>query len=333
MPLHRSYGDYSGPVTQGTAVYSPVHIVGHLERAFYITSMVECCAKFGSIVGYDGTGVTAGLHQAILVYPKELADDDFQPKDDQGSLVELLSLIQATKYFPEKDELFAEFAKNSWELKNGAFYYTKQKMVKVKGRDINCRPGTLVYGADLRDTVTPIGGKVPSSGPQWVQACDWQQLFHTVFSNSKTFDVQIKFGMDHNKKAVQNRKLENGQSIASFIYGNLDVSNMFHDCTELDMAMTMWASHGVNAPAIAFKFLNQAITKTKFPGYSSATGIQKNALGKELIRLMGTSTYGRWNESEKNGRYQRTRQVMKSSGFWAAANFNPGACMAPDLPG
>ena len=54
----------------------------HLDRASRLTAEVESGGRFGSVMSYDGTGMTAGIHQAIAVYPKNLKD--------QGPLWKLL---------------------------------------------------------------------------------------------------------------------------------------------------------------------------------------------------------------------------------------------------
>ena len=68
--IHMSYKEYSGPRITGVADYS-LRSNTHLERIFWVTSYVEAGAKFGGVNMYDGCGATAGLHQSILVYPKD----------------------------------------------------------------------------------------------------------------------------------------------------------------------------------------------------------------------------------------------------------------------
>lgn len=331
-PKFRAYGDFSGPVIMGSVPYRPIHIVGHWERAFYITSLVECNAMMGSVVMYDGTVVTAGLHQAILVYPQQLAKENFQASDDQGSLVKLLTMIDTIPHFSTKDDLWGEMAKNSWKLQEGRLVYTQEKPVTFPKRIIRCRPGETVLGADLRNTICAPNGKVPSSGPQWVTACDWAQMFSAVMSDPRTFDMQIKFGMDSTVDTCKSRKVGN-VSVLQFMYNGEVITQPFADCSELDLAMTMYHSHAVNAPAIANKCLNAAMVSTKFPGTKAASLEQKRSLAKALVTNMGTSDYGQWDDDLPNGRYQRTRSCMMQSKFWPDSFFSPTGIMPKDLVG
>lgn len=332
VPRHRVYKEFSGPVVYGTVAYNPIHVVGHWERAFYITSMVECNGLFGSVNLYDGTCVTAGLHQAILVYPKALATENFKAADDQGSLVALLSDISKIQHLTPMDHLQLEMVAHSWALRAGKLVYTKPKQIHIGSRIVHCKPGDLVYGADLRDTMCPPNGKVPKIGAQWAVSCKWAKLFAAVFSDPKTFDAQIKFGMDHNENVAKTRRVNN-RTVADLMYaGNLTATKPFSS-TALDIAMTMYFSHAVNAPAIANRCLTEAVTKTQFPGLAASTTAHQEATGRDLIKRMGTSSYGSWDDDLKNGRYQRTRTFMMKSAFWGADNFLPSGPMPANFPG
>ena len=90
----KKFKHYSGPRIVGKKNFILVENPTHLEKALYLTSIVESGAKFGTIVMFDGTGVTAGLTQAIAVYPRELQHEDNNALDDQGPLWKLLSRME-----------------------------------------------------------------------------------------------------------------------------------------------------------------------------------------------------------------------------------------------
>ena len=97
MPKIRrlKYKNYAGLQIKATVPVkiSPYGMQEHLGRAAYLTEQVESNGMYGSVMNYDNTGMTAGLHQAIAVYPKELEDKDFNAADDQGPLWKLLRRI------------------------------------------------------------------------------------------------------------------------------------------------------------------------------------------------------------------------------------------------
>lgn len=319
---HVTYRSYSGPKISGAVKYIPSPTATHWERVFNVTTAVESgSGGYGAIVGYDGTGITAGLHQAILVYPKELANEDYESSQDQGSLVQLLRLFEFIPNFPERDKLWYEFKLNGWYVApDNKIRYTIGKAVKVRNKLISVSPGDVVFGAELRNTITGFEGKVPKTGPLWDNACKWATLFHKVFVNPVTFPIQIKFGMDHSKHSSMSMRLKNGLSVSQFIYGSSDSQEPFIDCPELDIAMTVFWSHSVNAPAIAKKCLQKAVDQTKFQGYKVGN---KKDFGKVLLKILGTTQYGRWDDDVVGGRYQRTRDIMMktSCSLWEPKHF------------
>ncbi len=314
-PKHVSYGNYSGPLIKGTFSYKPSANPGHLDRAFYITCMVETNAIVGSVQAYDGCSITCGLHQAILTYPKELANEDHKPEDDVGPLAELLVHLSHVQPFPELDALAKAFADEGWSLGHDSlFRYTRPKTFPLNGKQVSVKVGDVVYGAEIRNTITPIGGKVPNKGKYWEQSCKWAKLFHAVFAHPRSVQTQVNFGIEHMAKVCKNQKVT-GKPLSLVLYGK-GGQEPFSGCPELDLAMTVYHSHSVNAPAIALQKLNQAIDQTKFPGVLSSSLDQQLSLAKTFLRLIGTSTYGKWNHMEPNGRWQRTRTICLNTKYW-----------------
>lgn len=313
-----SYKEYSGPRITGVADYS-LRSNAHLERIFWVTSYVEAGAKFGGVNMYDGCGATAGLHQSILVYPKEVAMEDFAAEDDQGSLG---AMIAGMPDCHDKEVLQWAFAKEGWDLRgDGKLYYTKDRQVRLGSKLVSAKAGQQVYGAELRNTMTPTAGKVPAVGDNWKTACYWATLLHNLFKNPATYEYQVKCGLGYIEK--DSRRLKIGtNSILDVVYGGSMSTPL---SPELDLAMTLFFGHAVNSPATALKCLNLA-----------AAGAKKDPklLAPSLARILGTTSFGRWSASlGKVSRWNRTRAAMlklnESTKFWDLKLFDYGGIIPP----
>jgi hypothetical protein len=93
---------------------------------------------------------------------------------------------------------------------------------------------------------------------------------------------------------------------------------------EQDLAMCIYHSHSVNGPAPARTALKAALAKAP---------ARTDQFPATLVRLLGTSRYGRWHDEpgEKNNRYDRTRGAARKSGLWDARHFAKGGIMPVDL--
>jgi hypothetical protein len=321
--VHASYKDFSGPRVLGVTKYNPSATASHWERAFAVTSIVESGGYFGALALFDGTSCTGGLHQTILTYPKELASEDFRAEDDQGDLPKLLKLFEYLPNFSQYAQLTYEFKKQGWYVAQDAkIRYTIGKPTIINDKTVTVKPGDIVFGQELRNTITPLNGKVPSSGKYWLESCRWATLFHNVFAHPSTFPIQVKFGIDHSINSSRRIKLSNGLSVSQFIYGSTDSSEPFYDCPELDLAMMLFWCNSVNAPGHATKILNQTVKQIGFTGYKVGN---KKDFGKVLIRNLGTSNFGRWSYTDATGRYQRTRnaimELAKTCPLWKDEHF------------
>jgi hypothetical protein len=324
VPVWKSYGKYSGPTILGK-VSIPSPTTGNtLDRQHWLTMRVETGATYGSVVMFDGTAVTAGADQFILVYPKELANEDLKAADDQGPLGKLvarLCAIQDVGMQPPINALLSAFAAAGWTLSPvGELRYSKAQSVALVGRKIQVNAGELVHGAVLRDTVTPVGGAVPKAGVAWQQSAKWCQLFHELFVHPAGYSTQSQYGREHLVKAYRAPRLKIApKSVEMAVFGR-DVSAVkIGECgPELDLAMGVWYSNSVNAPAIALSCLERALVGGKGADFP-----------RRLIRELGISTYGRWNAMEPNGRYQRTRRLALASNLWPRALFEGRSAIMP----
>lgn len=305
-----SYNKYSGPLIHGSTPYIPdePRKSYHVDRAFWLTSKVETGGKFGAVMAFDGTAMTAGLDQHIAVYPKELASEDHNAADDQGSLWKLVRQLETPGDSTSIANLYEALSDCGW-------YVSQDGWLRYKTTQNSHKAGDLVFGKEIRDTFTPIGGDVQTTQQKEI-ATKWILLFHAVFSNPKGFKTQSEFGKTH---LVERTKRHN----IGWAYNNMELTALTIQqlSYEHDLAMCMYQAHSVNAPAIALKLLNQS-------------RVNNSLDPKKLIKLLGTSTYGRWDDDLPNGRYQRTRLAAKNSGLWPSSLFDGiSAIMPRDLPG
>jgi len=329
-PRWQSFGRFSGPWIGGTTIIPPPSSLLTADRQHWLTTRVETGATFGTVVMFDGTTVTAAPDQFILTYPAELANEDFNAADDQGLLGKLLARLFALPdpgIQPAANALKTAFAAAGWYLSPlGELRYLTDHSVALVGRKIQVKAGDLVHGAVLRDTITPVGGAVPQTGPAWEQSAQWCRLFAALFSSSAGFAVQDAYGRERLLKMYKApRKQTLAPCVELAVFGKDLSSVRVTECgPALDLAMAVWYSNSVNAPAIALTCLQQAIVG----------GAHRPDFPARLLRALGSSNFGRWNAKDPNGRYQRTRRLAIASSLWPPSLFEgPSAIMPVRLEG
>lgn len=313
---------YSGPWVSGTVPIPPPtgdRAAYHVDRSYWLTAKVESGAKFGAVVMYDGTAATCGPDQHIAVYPKELSDEDYNAADDQGGLWKLLRRLETVQGGAEfeavTEALFAKLRARGWYLsQDGVVRYAQDGEADVRGRKIVVKAGDLVHGANLRDELTPAGGKVPTAGDQWEKSKAWALAFHRLFVHPDGHKAQIEFGKEHLVERSRRRQL------APYTSREITALRVGDGWSEdLDLAMCIYQSNSVNAPAIAVRAL---------------ASVGQAVPARALIRALGNNAYGRWDDDIPGGRYQRTRDAARASGLWSPSLFEgPSAVMPKDLPG
>lgn len=306
----------------------------HVERAYWLTTKVETGATFGTVIAYDGTGMTAGPDQHIAVYPKELASEDFNPADDQGGLWHLLRRLEVAgdapaDYYHLIGELWRFFKESmgGYVAQDGVLRYLEAGSYMFDGsRDRSYNPGSPVFGHHIRASLTPTPGpnkglgQVPSLGQAWEQSAHVAELFHKLMSHPSGFRIQTEFGKEHLVKRQAGR---GAKAIASsYGFRNLTALRVDHDgwSEDLDLALSMYQSNGVNAPAIA----NQALDRVW-----AQHGRLTSGFARALVRELGNSTYGRWDDDIPSGRYQRTRSAAMGSGLWSKSLFEGSTAIMP----
>jgi hypothetical protein len=345
--LHRKFRTYSGPLIYGKKQAPDFEVKSHCRRAVLLTEGVETGYRLGSIMAADGTAMTAGRGQHILVYPRELAHEDFNPLDDQGGLGALLRRLEVDAPSEALEVLWAAFRAKGWYVaQDGKLRWLDGGRTKVKSRWMEHAAGSVVHGALLRDTLTPLRGQVPKSGEKWEQAKRWAIWFHGVFSDPGSSETQLDFEEAHLIDRICHRKYRfrdshRPETVAQVVYGitqesgdrmeDLSVSNLSF---ELDLAMCVFHSHTVNAPAIAYRKLREALSATGFVGKRGRGTAGEIALARDLLRRLAKTQYGRWNEELEHGRWNRTRARARESKMWPPEFFSSGRTRgsAPLMP-
>lgn len=301
-PKFVKYKSYSGFLIRDNCTpYSKPETLNHMDRALYLTSLVEVGGKFGLVQSYDGAAMSAGIEHKIAVLPRTL---------DQGSLWEMLNDIRVgvpLSSCPPLEKLLNAFKKVGWTLDSAGVLRDSQTGSKITGRAI-------------RNEFTPIDGKVPEQGSFNDKARDWIILFHELFNHPATFHVQIesakKFLLLSNKVIeTEAYKAIRGVQNPSILVVNQNMTE------EQDLAMCVYHSHSVNAPRPARDCLT----------LSKPTNLKD--WPKRFLRILGTKSYGAWKDTvDGNNRYDRTRLLAMKSDLWSERLFvGPNAIMPKDL--
>lgn len=321
-----TFNKYSGLRIKGTKqIEFESHL--HLDLASYITTQIESGGVYGTVINYDGTGMTAGSHQAIAVYPRN-AHKGFK---SQGPLWKLLSRIGSLDPTPLA----------LVDILDMMYDYGL-----ILGEDGRVRYGDIgVYptGLYLQEFFGTPKGKLVSKGEDRIRAEDLILAFHDLFSHPSTFKLQERWGLEHFVKASERTKLRfstrtKDLTIQQAIYDPLTDSHVSlasivgDDCidSEVNLAMCMFWSYYVNAPGMALKKLCQAVDAV-----DRRTSTWRYDLPKMIVRKLGTSSYGRWDDDIDNGRYQRTRREMMkcSEVIFPKGLFRKDGIMPKDFPG
>lgn len=325
----KAYGKFSGPYLSGGS-QAPVLTTApgdsFLHRVLWLTTQVECGGRYGVINMSDGSGITAGLIQAIATYPRDLGA--------QGPLFKLLGRVnQVMDINIYIGQLLEE---QGWRL-------TPSGVLTDHG-------GTPISGGAFRKVVAPKDGVVPKDGGNRLTAERWCVGFHSIFSHPDSFRVQRQYGLEHFEKVITRHKAIIHYALDRVLRAgtlkDLALSGFTPNSTrpftheECDLAYAFMLSNVVNAPTLAFSAFEKALEKFVMEQYQ--TGIKLEVLSdslpyiaqspefaRELIVTM-TRMRDRWDDDVKSSRYQRSRTAAMSQ--WPSAFFEPGGIMAADLP-
>lgn len=307
--LWRKYKSFSGPLVRpdkGKAkkIDQPNYTnSSFLQRALWLTSMVECGGKFGLINMYDGTAITAGLHQAALVLPRSLSK--------QGPLYKVLWRMNQANV-----------------LGTGIYQMLIDHKWKISPTGLIEDTGCVLRPEEIRNTLTPTDGQVSQTGLAWQQSSAWAKAFFETFSDPKTFDIQISLGEEHLIKRITKFKSKRFfdkrtlQEVA-FYRGVYD-RYPFYGASDLVHAAFM--SFVVNAPSWAYKAYDKTLKELDLDViFYDDDELFGRALIKNLCR------YSKWDDDRRNGRYQRTRRYAMK--VWPEYLFEDDGVMPKDIPG
>jgi hypothetical protein len=309
-----NFRDYRGLSMKGTVLLGTEDSSTHLDEISWLTAQVESNGRFGSVMNYDGTGMTAGIHQAIAVYPKAVRDNNL--KNDQGPLWKLMSRMRAVGLLGDIESHMGEY---------GVYLSNDSKCLWDQ-------TGRIVDGKFIRSMFTgDEGGVMPTSGRGRRECTRWVKEFHEAFSDQAGFGVQLHYGAEHfekmSRKALRYCKDPEvvDRSILEVFYGGTPLSSVADLPEHYSLAMSMFWSHSVNAPGFALKRLCRQVADKYLQDVLDKTETASRA----IIRALGDTPFARWDDGLKNGRYQRTRTYAKRR--WDASLFWDDGVMPKEL--
>ena len=272
------YQQYSGCKISGTVPVPKPSNKLHMERAYYLTAMIEA-PTYGAINSYDGTGMSGGPLHNIAVYPSDL---------EQGSLFYLLRKIKETvTSVPAIIALEKAYYEQKW-------YLASDGKLRTLGS------ATLVKGKNIRDIFTPPEGRVPKTGPLWETAKKWAILHYNVLSAPATFETQKNFAIDW--------LIATQKETEDLFYQGRDVKKLSIDNLPLeeDLALCVYHCYSVNAPAPAKTELLDALKR-------SQRGAQ---FAKVLIAELAKNTFGNWENRYVRTRNEALKSGLWPSEFF-----------------
>lgn len=303
------YKAYSGLKMTGTTKVSKPTTRLHMERAYWLTAMLEA-PLYGSVQSYDGAAMSGGPLHNIAVYPRSMT---------QGSLFPLLRRLEAA-FVPQIIPLWSAFKAVQW-------------YVARDGKLRNINNGALISGRAIRNEFSPNHGKVPKHGAARKQATRWIRLFHTLLSHPDSYGVQKEYAIDYliKTRSSDEKKFYKRQDLqllrAAESREEKSTSMTLH--LALDLAMCVYHSHSVNGPAPA----KSVLLKTLDQHNPSSHPV---LFAQRLIYNLGKKRYGRWRDTtDGKNRYDRTRYWARAGGLWPEEFFeaqSKGGLMPANLP-
>lgn len=281
----------SGPHAAGLEVFErPLRPELHAHRAVWLSGQLEA-PRWGSVQGYDGCGMSAGLLHNTALLPGGPAGLT------QGSLWKLLDTMRKhpqSAAEPTVVALFQRIGACGWDI-------AAHGMVVGKG---TLKP--VAASAILRE-LSPPDGSVPQSGASWQKASSWAELFHAAFAAPATRAAQVEYAA---RWLSNDRRGEEHRVYALFANGHdfLDLPAAGLP-PELDLAMCIYHAFSVHNPEHARSALAAALQK--------ADAGDAGKLARGIVLALANRT-PRW----KAKRYPRTRAALKSAAaqaLWPAA--------------
>jgi len=297
------YGKYAGLRILG-GIERVRTVDTHLDRAEWLTSMVESDGMYGSVFSADGTGMTASIGQLVAVYPRML-DDDIK-RNDQGPLWKFLWRLGTAS----NPSLPREYVTITSRLRHMGWHLSPDG--KVYWPD-----GRLISGTEMRFELTgDSNGVMPVKGKGRMRAEWWANAFHELFAQHATFKAQHNFTKEHFAKRASRVPLrfclDKHPTLVEAVYDGRPLSTVAIPLnSSLDLAMAVYWSHSVNAPGKALRVICKALNRATMTPHIILDNITEDTFAEHLIKALAKTKYGRWHWTEKSGRYQRTRNAAK----------------------
>ena len=295
-----TYRIYSGCVIRdNSTTYPNPNTTVHMDRAVYLTSLLETAGRFGVVQSYDGCGMSAGLEHNVSV---------LRNTEEPGSLFGAINFIRMNvkeSDCPPLTALLSAYKDVGWLLDASGVL-----------RDVKRRQ--KISGAVIRNEFTPDNGTVPETGPKWEQAKRWALLYNALFNHPATFHAQVESAkrgllLGNKQGEVATYKVITGVDDPSALVAGTNITH------EQDLAMCVYHAHSVNAPSIAKVCL------------SDSKPDNTSDWPKRLIHILGTKSYGNWKDTTTNSsRYDRTRTYSKNSGIWTPELFTGVNAIMPE---
>lgn len=283
---YRKWGKFSGPriIGDGPKIELPEN-PSFWDKTSYLTALVEGGNRIGTVIGYDGTGTTAGIHQAVACFPRDL--------DAQGPLFKLLWRIDHVIPITGYTALDDLFRKNGWTL-------------APPGELVYIGNGKKVTGKEYRDVVTPVHGVVPDAGDLWMDACKWARAWHEVFSDERTLRVQMQYGLEKLVKFCQRARMNTGFTVEELAFANGIRNPEPFDSGVAELAHAIYFSFSVNAPAWA-RFTYSRLSEGLAFGNDVA---DSDKFGVGLVRALRRKN-DKWEH-----RMDRTLKIIRQEKLW-----------------
>jgi len=313
------FGKYAGLRIRG-GIARALPEATHLDRAEWLTSMVESDGMYGSVFSADGTGMTASIGQLIAVYPRML--DDNIKRNDQGPLWKFLWRL-GTASNPNLPQEYVTIMDRLYRI--GWHLSPDGKLYEVDG--------SLVTGKQIRHELTgAANGVMPQEGKDRMRAEWWATSFHNLFAAHATFKAQHNFTKEHFAKRAARVPLrfclDKHPTLVEAVYAGRPLSTAaFPVNSPIDLAMAMYWSHSVNAPGKALRVICKALNRATMTPHIIIDDVTEDVFAVHLIKALAKTKYGRWHWTVKNGRYQRTRKAAKK--VWPARFFTKADALMP----
>ena len=275
----------------------PLDPTSHAQRAVWLSSQLEA-PSWGSVQGYDGCGMSAGLLHNTAVLPNGGAP----VQGRLWSLIDAMHKHPSTVAAPAIGALVAHLTEHDWAIERHGALVTTGTLKPIAAQAI------------LRE-LTPPDGAVPEQGAAWKRACEWAVMFHEAFAEPATFSAQVAHAADW---LSADRRGEEHRVYALFAPAAPSFVELRADALpqEIDLAMCIYHSFSVHNPAHAREALAVVL--------QSVDGAQPLKFAKALVRTLANKT-PRW----QTKRYPRTRETLKKR---AALSLWPAALISSIAP-